>query len=295
MNFTASPQFEQGKALLAQPVLPLARLLQLLYLTAPFAKVADILPQLTEAIDTGAVVYSDPVALLSPYLPVLQLIEHIKNSTPLPCAIFNEQQQGLDILEAIDLWIAQQIVTAELEQINSLLCGPCGCTLCCTGPGESMTQLFFEIPLTETETALFDLQRIDTGESRGHKAMDTSAIMVAGRPFYAAGPALIHWQQGWSLILPKESACPNLHRETGACRVYGDRPGVCRKPQIFSYVLEEIQTDAGDTGEVPIPTFTAQKKILAVWDCPYVQELKDEIAAYAQICDLEPVFKRNKS
>ncbi len=77
--------------------------------------------------------------------------------------------------------------------------------------------------------------------------------------------------------------------------MYRDRPGVCRKPQIFSYVLEEIQAAVGDTGKAPIPAFTAQKKILAVWDCPYVQELRDEIGAYAQICDLEPVFKTNKS
>lgn len=295
MDFKDSPQFQQGKALLAQPVLPLVRLLQLLYLTAPLEKVSDILPQLTEPIDTGAVVYGDPAALLRPYLPVLEQIEHIKNGLPLPYAICNEEQERLDGLEALELWMAQQILTTELEQINSLLCGPCRCTLCCTGPEKNMTQLFFEIPLAETETALFDLQRIDTGESIRHNAMDAVAFMVEGRPFYEAGPAIIHWQQGWSLILPKESACPNLHLAAGACRVYGDRPVVCRKPQIFSYVLEELQAESGEEGGALLPAFTARKKILAVWDCPYVRELKDEIAAYAQLCDLEPVFKTNKS
>jgi hypothetical protein len=294
MDFIDSPQFQQGKSRLEQPILPLVRLLQLLYLTGPFAKIAEILPELNEPVDTGAVLYDDPHSLLAPYLPILQDLEHLKNGRSLTCSIADEQGETADLLESLELWTAQGILAAELEEINSLLCGPCRCTLCCTGPDKEMVQQFFEIPLAETETRLFELPTIDTAESRRHSAMDEPPFTVEGRPFFEAGPVLIHWRNGWSLILPTDSSCPNLEEKSCCCRVYPERPTVCRRPQIFSYVLEAGKS-AARRGETAVASFTARKKILAVWDCPYVQALKDEIAAYAEICGMEPVFKTNKA
>lgn len=294
MDFIDSPQFQQGKSRLAQPILPLVRLLQLLYLTGPFARIAEILPELNEPIETGAVFYEDPRSLLAPYLPILRDLEHLKNGGSLTCSITDEQGETVDLLESLELRTAQDILAAELEQINSLLCGPCRCTLCCTGPDKEMAQQFFEIPLAETETRLFELPEVDSAESRRHSAMDEPPFLLEGRPFFEAGPRLVHWRNGWSLILPTGSSCPNLEETTGSCRVYPERPEVCRRPQIFSYVLERIEP-AIRGEETSIPSFTARRKILAVWDCPYVQALKDEIAAYAELCGMEPVFKANKS
>lgn len=296
MSIDNSSQFQKGKALLAQPILPLVRLVQLLYLTGPFEKVSDILPALTEPIDTGAVLYDAPSSLLRPYLPILQHLEYLKNQQPLPVRICDERHEPLDAMEAIDLWVSQQIITAELEKINSLLCGPCHCTLCCTGPDADMDQLFFEIPLTETEKHLFKLKAIDTSESRRHKAMNEPALMINGKPFFENDSCLVRWQKGWSLILPKGTSCPNLDEKTGGCIVYPNRPQVCRRPQIFSYALEEVDSLHGvEEEEDQVPAYIARRKILAIWDCPYVQALKDEIAAYAEFCGMEPIFKTNKS
>ena len=53
--------------------------------------------------------------------------------------------------EAVDGWIGQAVLRRELEEINSLLCGPCRCNLCCVGPEADMRQSFFEIPLSPAE------------------------------------------------------------------------------------------------------------------------------------------------
>ena len=96
------------------------------------------------------------------------------------------------------------------------------------------------------------------------------------------------------MILPKDTQCPTLDISTGCCRIYPHRPEVCRRPQIFSYVLEHApDLDIEYDGRV-LPTYIKQNKLLAVWDCPYVKILKDEIAQYAEICGLEPIFRENK-
>ena len=67
--------------------------------------------------------------------------------------------------------------------------------------------------------------------------------------------------------------------------MYLIRPQVCRRPQIFSYILEN--TDQTDQ-------YRLRGSLLAVTDCPYVQVLQEEIAAYAAACELELVLKGNK-
>lgn len=277
--------------MLRQPILPLVRLVQLLYLTAPFETIQDLLAELTEPINTGTVLYDEPQTLLLPLLDVLQNVERLKNQEPLPWRILSETGDALDPIEALDAWVAQEILHRELEQINSQLCAPCNCDLCCTGPGSHHSQDFFEIPLTPPETKLFHLPHIDTSQSRQINAQSEPPLLRGNRPFYSTGAALYHWHTGWSLILPRNSSCPGLETEKRICLMYEERPDVCRRPQIFPYMLEAAA--APDSPEKPI--FYRRQKLLAVWDCPYVRQLQEEIAAYAQRCDLEPVFRENKS
>jgi Fe-S-cluster containining protein len=286
--------FAAGRARLTNPTLPLVRLLQLLYLTGPFETVAAVLDELPAPLDTGDFIYPHPGSLLRPYLPDLEEFERLKHQRPAAFSIYDEEGNLLDAFTAIELWVIQQILTRELEEINSLLCGACGCTLCCTGPEGSMRQEFFEIPLAPEELDLFALPRMASEESQKQTALSEPPLEVAGRPFYESGPGLYHWQTGWSLILPQGSACPQLDFKAGRCRTYRQRPDVCRRPQIFAYALERwLDGDTGAKGAW-LPAFTARRKLLAIWDCPYVRELNEEIAHYAEVSGLEPVFRKNK-
>jgi Fe-S-cluster containining protein len=151
-----------------------------------------------------------------------------------------------------------------------------------------MAQTYFEIPLQSGEGDFFPLERIDTEASRTHRVDEEPPLQVGGRDFFdQSDPMLIHWQRGWSLILPQESRCPNLET-SGRCRIYPDRPEVCRRPQIFPYVVEPVERD----GE---SVLRLRQALLAVVDCPYVRLLQDEIAAYAAACELEMIFRHNKA
>lgn len=291
---TAAKQFQKGIALLKHPLLPLVRIIQLLYLTGPFDEVEQILNELNEPIDTEGVHYDNPGPLLRPLLPILKKIEALKTHRAQSCIILDEDLAALDLFEAVDLQVTQQILEMELERINSLLCGPCGCTLCCTGPDAGMEQRFFEIPLDEQEKELFSLTQVDSQTSRQSNPQDEDPLQVDNRPFYESPPALYHWHSGWSLILPTDTACPNLDSATGGCTIYPRRPQVCRKPQIFPYALER-SPEHDQSEEGTLPAFIARRKILAIWDCPYVRELKDLIANYAELCGMEPIFKQNKA
>jgi hypothetical protein len=59
-------------------------------------------------------------------------------------------------------------------------------------------------------------------------------------------------------------------------------------------MLEREATCDQVVGEQTLPAFIVRKKLLAVWDCPYVKQFQDEISRYAEICELEPLFKENK-
>ncbi len=288
---TKNPLFATGAAMLANPILPLARIVQMLYITGPFERIAPILDEFNEPVEMAASIYPDPKALLLPYLEDLQLFEQLKYPGQENPLIFDETLAPLDRLESLELLVTQRILARELEKINSLLCGPCGCTLCCLGPSGEMGQVFFEIPLHEQETTLFSIPRIDTEESRQAGPYAEPPLLVEGVPFFQAPPALYHWRKSWSLILPKGGACPNLERTSGGCTIYPDRPDTCRRPQIFPYALERRP----EHGTAERPAYIARRKLLAVWDCPYVQELREEIGVYAQLCSLTPIFKRNKA
>ncbi len=295
MHFHQSETFQKGIRLLAHPVLPLVRILQFLYLTAPVDTVAPLLDEFTEPVETGFTSYENPQALLAPYLPILAEFERLKKPAPLSHCILSEDHEEMAQFEALELWVSQQVLTRELETINSLLCGPCHCMLCCVGPDRTMAQSFFEIPLLEQETALFDIARVETCESQILSPLSEPPLVRDGKPFYETEPALYRWKTGWSMILPKESSCPQLDPDSGACRIYPTRPEVCRRPQIFPYVIERAPAHDREVDGRQQQAFISRRKILAIWDCPYVQALKDEIAAFAEACELEPVFKSNKA
>ena len=149
-----------------------------------------------------------------------------------------------------------------------------------------MQQEFFEIPLKDEEVDLFAGKQCDSEESRRKNPMDDDELFWDGKPFYACSePALFHWRKGWSLILPKGSLCPNLN-DSGQCRVYNDRPEVCRRPQIFPYIIERLESAT--------TALRIRHSLLAVIDCPYVQELQKEIEEYAAASELHLHITQNK-
>ncbi|MDH5299267.1 MAG: hypothetical protein OEV91_09640, partial [Desulfobulbaceae bacterium] len=165
---TDNSQFSQGGSLLARPLLPLVRIVQMLYLTGPFDTVAQLVDELHEPMETAQATYPDPAALLRPHLDILKEFERFKHPQPPLARILEEDLTAVDPVEALALYVGQDMMVRELEQINSLLCAPCGCTLCCTGPDHTLHQEFFEIPLGTAEVSLFALPVVDSAESRNH-------------------------------------------------------------------------------------------------------------------------------
>ena len=298
----------EGLDLLTRPVLPLVNMMEFLYLTGPFKKTKEVLDRMTKPVELEGVQFKNPQQMLRPYETFLQEFEVIKGEKKLSASlpfIVDEKQKPVAKRQALELWIKQQVLSRELEKINSSLCGPCGCVLCCIGPNSEfdtlsgfkgkMRQEFFEIPLGDNEVDIFTLSRVDTEDSRKLTAQSDPPLQMDQIPFYKRETALYHWQNGWSLILPKGSICPRLSRDTKRCMVYEKRPDVCRKPQIFAYVLEKTADTAKRSDGVLIPVYMARNKVLAVWDCPYVRKYQDEIGSYAEMSGLEPIFKKSKT
>ncbi|MCI5145901.1 MAG: hypothetical protein D3923_10325 [Candidatus Electrothrix sp. AR3] len=276
--------FQAGLNLLKQPVLPLVSMVQFMYqLSDPGTEIETIINEMPEPLETGYTVYHQPRKLLRQYLSQLKQLERASDEQAMK--VQDETGQPVDVITASTAFINQRILEEELEAINSLLCAPCNCTLCCMGPDQSMEQEFFEIPFQTDEIELFSLSKNDTPASRTSSAMAAPSLQVEDKPFYQCdSPKLFHWHNGWSMILPKKSSCPGLG-EKGRCLVYPKRPQVCRRPQIFSYILEQSKESA---------QYILRNTLLAVTDCPYVQLLQEDIAAYAAASELELIFKRNK-
>ena len=282
-------KYQAGLGLLRRPLLPLVSMLRFFMLTGDFSRVEDVIAELPAPIETAQTCYQQPAEILQPFADILSLLNA---DAPLPPLILEQGGEVLDPVAAKGAWVMQQVVRRELESINSLLCAPCHCRLCCTGPDARMQQAFFEIPLQDNETAAFDCMQIDSPESRAARAMDEDELLLPpdGRPFYQQNDAaLIHWKNGWSLILPRESLCPRLEAETGRCQIYAKRPNVCRRPQIFPYVIEVLPAERDS------PAFRVRNALLAVSDCPYVRDLQDEIASFAAASELELILTQNKA
>lgn len=283
-------QLGAGMELLRQPVLPLVSIVQFVFFTGSFATVAEVIDEMPEPVETRFSLYAHPRRLLHRYEGHLRLLESIKNGAACGVEVVGENGSQVDDMTAISSLCRQQVLTDELEEINSLLCAPCGCDLCCVGPTPSMGQEFFEIPLTDSEMELFPSDRHDSEAGRLSTAGEEPALRVDDLPFYRRKtPGLFHWRDGWSLILPRSSQCPNLEPDQRRCLIYEDRPEVCRRPQIFPYIVEKIVKNGNQ------PAYRLRNSVLAVIDCPYVSLLQDEIAAYGAACELDVVFKQNKA
>lgn len=297
-----------GIELLKRPLVPLTFLVSGLFLTTGLPGIAATVAKVKENITLDGVFYDNPQAILKDYLDVFEPYERfkrgeLKNRGRL---IVDLDHKPLDILAGTILEIKQELLRRELGHINSALCGQYHCTICCQGPLEEEENSFFELPLTEEEVPLFPLPGIDTTLTRSANAYAEPPLMRNDQPFYKTEPALYRWRQGWGLILTRGSFCPNLNRDTGCCLIYEKRPEVCRWPQTFPMVLEKVFDPEGVQGiasanGVSLNDLTdkdhyyvSQEKILAVWDCPYVQEYKDDIIRFAELSSLEPVFRRNK-
>lgn len=283
-----SPELETE--LLLSPALPLLSIVQFIFLTGPFTTVAEVIKEIPSPIETGYTTYEQPEEILLKHHRYLETLELIKEENEPDFIVVDQDGTQLDQMTTIAAMVQQQVLASELEEINSRLCSPCGCTLCCIGPSEDMEQLFFEIPLKENEVELFPVPTYNkTG--RQHLAMDESPLIIDDKPFYERRtPALFQWQNGWSLIMPTGTSCPNLEKISGRCRVYPDRPEVCRRPQIFPYILEPLNNHSEDK-----PVYRHRQTLLAIMDCPYVSALKEEISAYGAACELEVIFKQNKA
>ena len=285
-----------GKALwrLRHPILPLVRMVKFLFLTGPFVFVDEILAELVSPIEFGEETYEKPGECLNEFLSVLKEFEQLKKAGKPAYKILSDSISPMDLWSAVDLWVAQQVLALELERINSLLCQPCKCFLCCIGPEDNMRQKFFEIPLQDLEIHRFPVEKIDSPLLRQYSSQTEPPFLRDGLPFYNTSLAIYHWQDGWSLILPQGTSCPGLNRQTGLCQIYEKRPEVCRRTQIFPYVLEKSGEQDNETDGERLPVYIAREKLLAIWDCPYVRQFQKEIAAYAERCELEPIFKENK-
>jgi len=275
---------------LKNPIWPLCRLTLMLYLTSPYNEVNQILCELPEVVELENITYHDSKDILIPYLKELSYIEVIKqeksSANSLIPRITSEDGKAVDLLEAVIHLIQQKVIEKELEPINSYLCKPMGCRLCCVGPEKDALQDFFEIPLSDEELCLFDLDIVETDVSIEKTPYDENSLIVDDKPFYLHPPKIYRWSYGYSLILPKNTKCPNLDTQ-GRCIIYEKRPQVCRKPQIFSKVIDR------DIKEKDSP-YQLRRSILAITDCPYVLAIKDEIIYYADKNDLDCVFMKNK-
>ncbi len=282
--------WQMGLDMLQKPVWPLCNMVCLLYLTTDYESLDELFMQLPSELETQAGIYRVPLVVLDPYRPFLKAMEYLKRGEVPPGLprVISPEGGPVDTFDQVNTWIKQKVLEKELEQINSMLCAPMHCTLCCTGPAPEHEKEYFEIPLRDNEVGLFTTQSIDTEESRAKNPEDETPFLVKGTPFYRAPSAVYHWRKGWSLILPKGSSCPNLG-EDGRCHIYLERPYVCRKPQIFPMVLEAQDPLYPDKGELIL-----HDVLLAVTDCPYVEELREQILDYAALYGLKVVFKANK-
>lgn len=296
LTATQQKKCQPGVTMLAQPVLPLVRLAGMLFLTGPFQTMAEVVAELLAEVETNNLVYPSPQTTLAPFLQAMAPYERLKIPQPPARIILSAQGEEVEPLAAIDSWVAQNVLQQELEAINSQLCGPCGCRLCCVGPQPDMTQSFFEIPLQDREIASFPEPHINTNHSRATTSNAEDPLMVQGKRFYhISKPQLIHWQQGWSLILSTGTSCPNLDQASGGCTIYSHRPEVCRRPQIFPYALERLPSHDSEYEGRTLPAYRQRASILAIWDCPYVQQFQEEIDRYAQLCEMAIIFKENKA
>ncbi len=276
----------------------------MLFFAGPYQCFEELADDLPDEMEISSITYRTAANLLTKNITHLKIFETIKgtatpdqssapaSSFPDPpgfnisdsAVIMPETGNHADVFETALARAKHRIIEQELEGVNSALCGPCRCTLCCTGPEEDASQEFFEIPLFRHEVQRFDLKTIDTEKTRKTNPYAENPLLMDKIPFYHTGPAIYRWETGWSMILTRGSRCPALS-PSGSCSIYRQRPVVCRKPQIFSAILQPA----------PGGKLVFQNRLLAVTDCPYVRAIDKQITAYAALCETDILLKANKA
>ncbi|MGB9712338.1 MAG: YkgJ family cysteine cluster protein [Dissulfurimicrobium sp.] len=277
---------------LKKPLWPLFEFVTQLYLISPHGGLEDLIQELPDDLKLLDIIYKQPSMLIRPIASVFDNLALIKKGRDITLPdIRDEDGKELPLFDAMISLTKQRVLEYELEAINSALCGPCSCVLCCTGPDLSARQEFFEIPLLEEEISLFSrFPIVDSMKSRAKTAYSEPELEIDGAPFYKRPSAIYHWATGYSLILVRGAACPHLNA-SGSCNIYSSRPVACRKPQIFPFVIERLSGRHQDAAE----RYLRRDALLAIWDCPYVKEFKAEIITYARLCNLTCIFKENKA
>lgn len=297
-----------GVELLKRPLVPLTFLLCRLFMATRLPTIQAAVNKLKENITLDGITYDSPQGILQDYLDIFEPLERFKKGECKSARrlVVDGNKNVLDPVAGMILEIKQELITRELEQVNSALCGQYQCIICCRGPLKEEENFFFELPLTNEEAPLFNLPLIDDSGSRKTHAFADPPYKIGDQPFYMRDSALYRWRDKWGLVLVKDSFCPNLINEDGRCRIYEKRPRVCRLPQIFPLALEtiydpQVTEEIAAQNSVSFPELTdkvhyyvVQEKILAVWDCPYVRDYKQEIIKFAEVSSLEPVFRQNK-
>ena len=278
--------------MLQEPVWPLFQTVVLLALAGEYTPASGIISELPDPVELPAYNCANPAEKLRPYLDLLDRLARVlvtgRPDAGMEPFTITGNGRNLGLTEAVTEHTRQKVLERELEAVNSLLCKPWSCHICCTGPQENARHRFFEIPLGPDEIDLFAVPAVDSADTRSSSPYDTDDLHINGRPFYEAGPAIFHWAGGWSLILPRGTECPNLMAGQG-CISYARRPETCKKPQIFAYVIN-MRNNETKTG-----TFDLAESLLAVTDCPYVNALREKILDYAQANGLRLVLRANKA
>lgn len=275
----------------AQPIWPLAEFLGFIYMASPYEDPHELFAELPFPIELKGSIQYENLDCVEPYKSeLLDFIRAVKGQfkPDLP-DIYDVSGNKLDFFQALHLFFKQIFIEKELFFLNARFCASEHCMLCCEGPSQSSQKIFWEIPLADAETSSFDCPGYASEESL--KKTSEDGLLIDNIPFYELQkPAIIHWSSGPSLILPKGVRCPNL-KANGRCEKYETRPYTCRKPQVFSYILDT--SPLSPSGKLK-NSFVARDSLLAVWDCPYVKRLKDDMAQYASLCDTEIIFIENK-
>lgn len=299
---------ESAIRLLKTPVSPLMSFVTITFFAGDYQDIGQLIDGIPNSLTIKGVTYKRTRETLGEYLDILCRQNVLKGGKSLkPDKIVVDLEMKLvGSSKAVAFDVKHSVIARELERINSLLCQDHGCVECCRGPHNSNRDCFFELPLSPDDLKLFQVSKVDTEYTRSTHAFAESDPVFEGKEFYAYPPAIYHWEKGWSLILPRDTSCPNLDVKNGRCTIYQKRPEVCRLTQIFPLVLDrhydpEAVSRLAQTGGLGLSDlkdknniYVAQNAVLGILDCPYVRELEQEIVDYAALSGLKACFRWNK-
>jgi Fe-S-cluster containining protein len=300
---------ESGIQLLKRPVTPLMSFLTSTFFAEDYQDIGQLMNEIPESLTIKGVTYEDAKQVFADYLDILQRQNILKDKTRNPKVgriVVDLDMRLVEPQKSLIYIVKHAVITREIKRINSLLCSQYDCVECCRGPHDDHQDYFFELPLSGSEIYSFNVPTIDSRYSRSTYPYAEPSPCFDGKEFYLHPPALYYWKKGWSLILGKETYCPNLNVNKGMCTIYEKRPEVCRLPQIFPLVLDRHydpeavaklsgahglkRSDLKDEDNI----YVGHNALLGIVDCPYVREFQSEIVDYAVLSGLKPFFKRSK-